>query len=201
MTPRKGPSEKLLTLAKLPRPAGNFVTLSSLAQLLELPLPSARIAAGRLEKKGVLWRVGPGLYANRLADPSIEQLAGILWSPSYLSLEWALAFHGISQQKTSEATCVTLHRPRRVQTPLGTLSFVHVAKSLFFGFKKEPVLPGVESWVAEPEKALLDWIYLRRRAGEPIALDEFRLSLLRPTILKQYSQPFPASVKTHLELR
>src|SRR5205814_1695286 len=109
MTPlRKGPTDKIMALAKLPRPAGNFVSLSSLAQLLELPVTSARIAARRLEKKGVVSRVGPGLYANLLAEPSLEQLAGLLWPPSYLSLEWALAFHGLSTQRPSEATCVTL---------------------------------------------------------------------------------------------
>ena len=32
----------------------------------------------------------------------------------------------------------------------------------------DSVRPGIEAWIAEPEKALLDWIYLRRRAGESI---------------------------------
>jgi predicted transcriptional regulator of viral defense system len=187
----KGPAEKIMALAKLPKPAGNFVSLSSLAQLLELPLPSARIAARRLEKKGVLTRVGPGLYANHLADPSLEQLAGLLWPPSYLSLEWAMAYHGVSTQKPSEATCVTLQRPRRVQTALGILSYFHLSRPLFFGFKKEKVHAGIEAWVAEPEKALLDWVYLRRRAGEPVALDEIDRRLLRPTVLKRYQQAFP----------
>ena len=169
---RTGPAQKILCLSKLPRPAGNFLSLSSLSQLLGLSVPSTRLAARRLEKKGVLSRVGPGLYANRLAEPSLEQLAGLMWVPSYLSLEWALAYHGLSAQKPSEATCVTLHRPRRVDTVLGTVSYSHLSKSLFFGFRKEPVRAGVEAWVAEPEKALLDWIYLRCRSGEPIAFDE-----------------------------
>ena len=38
MTPsRVSQAEKIVSLAKLPRPAGNFVSLSSLAQLFELP--------------------------------------------------------------------------------------------------------------------------------------------------------------------
>jgi len=171
------------------------VSLTSLAQLLDLPVVSARVAAGRLEKKNVLSRVGPGLYANHMADPSLEQLASLLGPPSYLSLEWALAYHGISTQKPSEATCVTLGRPRRIQITLGTLSYFHLSKSLFFGFRKETVRPGIETWVAEPEKALLDWIYLRRRAGEAIALDELDHRPLRPAILKRYQQVFPSFVQ------
>lgn len=189
--PRKGPTEKILALAQLPKPAGNFLSLSSLAQLLELPLTSARVAARRLEKKGILSHVGPALYANHLADPSVEQLAGLLWPPSYLSLEWALAYHGLSTQRPSEATCITLQRPRRMQTRLGTLSYFHVSKPLFFGFRKEKVRAGTEAWVAEPEKALLDWIYLRRRAGIPVTLDEIDHRLVRPTVLKRYQQAFP----------
>jgi len=116
-------------------------------------------------------------------------------------LEWALAYHGLSQQKPAEATCVTRHRPRRVRTVLGTLSFSHVGLPLFFGFRKEKVRLGIETWVAEPEKALLDWIYLRRRAGEPIALDEINLKTLRPKILKQYSMSFPPSIRAVLARR
>jgi predicted transcriptional regulator of viral defense system len=192
---RTGLAEKILILAKLPQPAGNFLSLSSLAQLLDLPLPSARVAAKRLEKKNVLSHVGPALYANLLADPSLEQLASLLWAPSYLSLEWALAYHGLSTQKPSLATCVTLHRPRRVKTVLGTLHYSHLSKSLFFGFRKETIRPGVETWVAEPEKALLDWIYLRRRSGEPVALDEIDVRPLRPALLKRYQKAFPAFVQ------
>jgi predicted transcriptional regulator of viral defense system len=188
-------ADKLLTLSKLPRPAGNFLTLSSLAHLLELPIASARVAANRLEKKNVLRRVGPALYANLLAEPSIEQLAGLLWQPAYLSLEWALAWHGVSLQRPHDATCVTLGRPRRVISALGALSYFHVSKPLFFGYQKERVRAGVETWIAEPEKALLDWIYLRRRAGEFIALDEMNTKKLDPAKIEKYAVPFPSSVK------
>ena len=81
-TSRTGQAQKILSLAKLPRPAGNFLSLTSLAHLLGLELPSTRLAALRLEKKGILSRVGPGLYANLLAETSLEQLASLLWSPS-----------------------------------------------------------------------------------------------------------------------
>jgi predicted transcriptional regulator of viral defense system len=170
------------------------VTLSSLSHLLGLSVPSARLAAIRLEKKGLLSRVGPSLYANLLAEPSVEQLASLLWIPSYLSLEWAMAYHGISQQRPQEMTCITLHRPRQVHTSLGTLSYFHLSKPLFFGFRKETVRPGVQSWVAEPEKAFLDWIYLRRRAGEATPLDELNVQVLREKILRNYGRHFPPFV-------
>lgn len=65
-------------------------------------------------------------------------------------------------------------------------------QAAFFGFKKQKIRAGIEAWVAEPEKALLDWVYLRRRAGEPVALDEIDWHLLRPAVLKSYLKAFPA---------
>lgn len=192
---RIGLAEKILRLRRVSTPAGNFLSLSSVAQLLDLPVATARVTARRLEKKGVLARVGPALYANRLAHPTLEQLAGRLWPPSYLSLEWALAHHGLSTQKPYEATCVTLQRPRRVQTFLGTLRYFHLSRPLFFGYRKEKLPLGVETWIAEPEKALLDWIYLRRRAGDPIALDEIQWEACRRHVLQRYARGFPPFVQ------
>ena len=96
---------------------------------------------------------------------------------------------------------MTLQRPRRVRTVLGSLSYAHLSKPLFFGFRKETVRPGVEAWVAEPEKALLDWVYLRRKSGEPIAFDEIDFSRLDPEILKTYSRKFPVTVQKELTHR
>ena len=90
---------------------------------------------------------------------------------------------------------MTLERPGRVRTVLGVLSYSHVSRPLFFGFRKEKLPQGAEAWVAEPEKALLDWIYLRRRAGEPIALDEIDLRPCRRTILERNARAFPPFVQ------
>lgn len=198
--PRMDFAEKIVRLTKLRRSGGNFLSLSTLSQLLELPLASARVAARRLEKRGILSRVGPALYANLLAEPSLEQLAVLLWPPSYISLEWALAYHGVITQKPHEMTCVTLQRPRRVRTALGTLSYCHLSKALFFGFRKVSLRPDVQTWLADPEKALLDWIYLRRRAGEAISLEEIDPRACRPRRLARYARLFPTFVQANLRL-
>ncbi len=83
---------------------------------------AVRQACWRNQRVGLLCRVGPSLYANLLKSPRGEQLAVILFPPAYLSLNWALSYHGFTQQATPTLTCVTIGRPRRVETFLGGIS-------------------------------------------------------------------------------
>jgi hypothetical protein len=49
--------------------------------------------------------------------------------------------------------------------------------------------------VAEPEKALLDWIYLSRQEGLPTALDELHVQFLDLAKLRDYADRFPRTVR------
>jgi hypothetical protein len=79
--------------------------------------------------------------------------------------------------------------------------------------EKHPYLPGLESsllnsiWgfretatcynkslIAEPGKALLDWICLNRQEGLPTPLDELRLQFLTPVKLRAGALRFPRTV-------
>jgi hypothetical protein len=48
--------------------------------------------------------------------------------------------------------------------------------------------------IAEPEKALLDWIYLNRQEGLPTPLDELYLQFMARVKLRDYAQRFPRTV-------
>lgn len=186
--------EKIRRLAALPRPEGNFLSLTSLARLFEISVPSARVVAKRYERKAVLRRVGPELWANLLGDPSREQLAGLLHPPGYLSCEFALLRSGAITQIPRELIVVTTGRPRRVSTPWGPLRYQHVAPERFFGFDVQRLETGAQTWVAEPEKALVDWVYLGGRAGEGPALDEVDFRRLDRKKLRRYAAAFPPQV-------
>ena len=49
--------------------------------------------------------------------------------------------------------------------------------------------------IAEPEKALLDWIYIRRQDSLPTATDEFTLDKLDRKRVLDYVEKYPSSVK------
>ena len=137
---------------------GKLLTWASLLQVCGLSEPAARKALERLEKKGLIFRAGPGLYACRLFPPSLEEIAMAAGRPCYISFESALSRYGILSQSPMVLTCATRKKPGNVQTPAGEFLLRHICAHLFWGFREEK---GV-LW-AEPEKALLDWLYWKRK--------------------------------------
>lgn len=189
----------LSILRDLPSPEGDFLTVASLAKLTGLKDSAVRQVCWRNQHVGLLRRVGPSLYANLLKSPKGEQLAVILFTPAYLSLDWALSYYGLTQQVTPTLTCVTTGRPRRVGTFLGEISYIHFAEQRFFGFEQVKTTSGAETILAYPEKALLDWIYYRRLKGKAIPWDEIDLSTLNLQRLWQFADHFPPGVRGTLE--
>ncbi|MFI5333601.1 MAG: hypothetical protein ACHQT8_00350 [Chlamydiales bacterium] len=78
--------------------------------------------------------------------------------PCYVSLQTALFHHGMIDQVSRAITVVSLARTRRIQTPLATVSVHHVAPEFFFGYESDPK---TQVKLATPEKALLDFFYLK----------------------------------------
>ncbi len=77
--------------------------------------------------------------------------------PAYISLQTALFHHGLIEQVPSVVYAVTPGRPRRLATPMGTISFHRMPPELFKGFE---LSSGSDAKIATPEKALFDLLYL-----------------------------------------
>jgi predicted transcriptional regulator of viral defense system len=78
-------------------------------------------------------------------------------SPSYVSLQTALHIHGLIEQIPVVLYAVTLGRARQTATPLVTISYHHLPPELFCGFE---LADESDAKIAEPEKALFDFMYL-----------------------------------------
>jgi len=129
-------------------------------------------------------------FHNRFGHPTLEALAMIVGTPCYISFESALERYGILSQVPLVLTCASTSRSKRQRTPLGELLFHRLHPALFFGYRAEN---GV-LW-AEPEKALLDWIYLhRKRHGVTPALDELDWSPLDVERLQEWAGRYPRPV-------
>ncbi len=110
-------------------------------------------------KKG-LYVFGPGYSKAPLCK---EVLANQIYGPSCISLEYALAFHGLIPERVETITSVTPKRDKQFQTPIGRFTY------RFLGQEKYPL--GIEQvWIdkshpalmASPEKALCDYIALNK---------------------------------------
>jgi predicted transcriptional regulator of viral defense system len=156
-------------------------------------------ALRRQERRGLVEHVSRRLYVNKLAHEfSPRELVGILRPDAYISLESALAEWGISTQSPSALTCVTTGFPREFRTASVQIAYRHIAKKLLWGFEVKRTRHGSYR-IAEPEKALLDWIYLQRQEGLPTAFDELSLKAVDWKNLHRYAVRFPRAVRTALE--
>lgn len=122
--------------------------------------PSVSIQLSRLVGSGITERPVRGWYVNPFAPPSAEELSMVIRHPSCLSMEYALAKHGILSQNVYTLTLVTPRLPYTYRTGNGVFEYHQIKRSLFRGYVIEGSI-----LVAEPEKALLDLIYVRHVRG------------------------------------
>jgi predicted transcriptional regulator of viral defense system len=150
---------------------------------------SLLVALHRLAASGTLERVRRGYYrvAARPADEAA--LANVLYRPSYLSFESALARHGILSQIPYTMTFATTRRSKRMTIGGREAEFRQIKKELFFGYKLESGL-----YVAEPEKALLDELYMMARGRASVSIDELDISPLSWTKLRAFAKRFPKEI-------
>jgi predicted transcriptional regulator of viral defense system len=93
-----------------------------------------------------------GSTTSRLALPELISAP----YPSYVSMQSALFHRGVIEQVPAVTYAATLGKPRRVNTPLGTISFHQLPAELFLGFDVDA--DGAK--IATAEKALFDILYL-----------------------------------------
>lgn len=151
--------------------------------------PNIRIQLSRWVKKGLLVGLKRGLYCFDAANLDELALAGRLYSPSYISLESALNFYGVLPDVPQTTTSITPVTTKIVETAGLRFYYARIDPKLYFGYV--PLAP--ESSIAQKEKALLDYFYLRkiRKTGD------LRLNLksFDRVLYRKYGQPFPAWVR------
>jgi hypothetical protein len=123
-----------------------------------------------LLRKGIIIRVKKGLYvfgeAYRKAPYSKEILSNLMYGPSYISLEYALQYHGLIPERVEAITSVTTGRSRRFTSPLGLFIYRGIPLSAFrIGMDRIEIGEGRAFLIATPEKALADKIYNDRGPG------------------------------------
>ena len=147
------------THARLIRMGASVFRTADAAAYLGSSVSTASRLLARLATAGHLQSLRHGVWAvpGRL-DPLA--LPGHLTAPfpSYVSLQSALYYHGVISQISNVIYAVSVGRTRMFRTPLGTVSIHHLQPEFFFGFE---VMETAGVAMATPEKALLDYLYLR----------------------------------------
>lgn len=143
----------------------------------------------RWTRAGRLYQLRRGVYAlappYQKAKPHPFVVANQLARPSYVSMQAALAYYGMIPEYVPVVTSVTTARPGRWETPFGIFVYRHLQPSLWRGFHQVETSPGYKAFIASPEKALLDLIYLQPGGDTRAYLQELRLQNLEQVDWKE----------------
>jgi predicted transcriptional regulator of viral defense system len=145
-------------LQRLRALATPVVETRDVAAVLEVSLSNATTILRRLAVTQMVVHLSRGRW---LVNEKIDRLAlAELLSapyPAYISLQSALFQHGLIEQIPSVIYAITPARPRRLRTPMGTISFHRMPPELFTGFELSSTS---DAKIAIPEKAVFDLLYL-----------------------------------------
>lgn len=144
-------------------------------------------------RKGLILQLRRGLYvlgkADRRVEPGDLFLSAQLYAPSYVSLEYALGMHGIIPEMVAQVTAVTTKNVASFKTELGNFEYQHIKRDAFRGFTAAKDQAGLTYFLAEPEKAVVDFIYLNlprfKRGDREIFTQSYRFQNLESLNLKK----------------
>ena len=167
-------------------PPGGLFDETAVRDLFDDRSEAARkLLVHRAVAAGEIIRLKPGLFllapAYRKTDPHPFVIAAMLHSPSHVSLESALAHHGLIPEAVYQVGSVTSSRSRVFETPVGVFSFVRVpADDPRAGVRALKIDERSWVFVAVPLRAIADIVYTRKtvsweRDGPSFLTDSLRI--------------------------
>ncbi len=130
------------------------------------------------QKKGYLKKIINNFYIfsdKKLSEFEMNFISNQLYQPSYLSLEYALRFYNLIPEMVFLYTCVTTKKTKRIKTIIGNFDYRSIKENLFFGYKLIRN-DKISFKIAEPEKALLDFLYFRSDIKNKKDIYELRIN-------------------------
>ena len=103
-------------------------------------------------------KIRNGLYALRTDPPAEEAIANRLYPPSYISFEYALSRYGIIPESVYTITSATTRITREFVVNNKSFAYSRIKKKAYGGYKTDKI-GGIIVLIAEPEKALADYLY------------------------------------------
>ena len=137
------------------------------------------------QKRGLVVKLRKGLYmlgeSDRKLMPSRLFLANQLYQPSYISVEYALAFYELIPERVYDITSVSTKKTTDFKNVFGNFIYQHIKTSGFNGYQQIIDENGFNCFIAEPEKALIDYCYLNSslfKTEHALIFDSLRLQNL-----------------------
>lgn len=156
------------------------------------------------QKNGYLNKIINKFYIikdKKFTDCEVNFIANKLCEPSYLSLEFALNYYSLIPEIVFWRTSITSKKTKKYTVEIGNFLYHSIKEQLFFGYKLVKFNNSAFK-IAEPEKALLDFLYLRKDVKNENDLYELRINeyeykeIIDQEKLKKYLEKFDSKILT-----
>ena len=140
------------------------------SSILEKSFSNVNEKISNLIKNGDLIRLKKGFYTfskpYQTKPIDLISVANSLYTPSYVSFDYALSFYGMIPERVSEITSATSKNEKLFETPIGRFSYKKVS-SVAYSLGIDWIYDDVEGgrFIATAEKALCDKIKYDRGIG------------------------------------
>lgn len=171
----------------------DYLNLADLEKILERKRDSLAVLVHRLVKDGFLIRLQPGIYTTPEKFAKLDRIANQLYYPSYLSFDTVLGRGGILNQIPYSLTFATTRKSKRITLGGTDVIYSQLKPELYFGYELKQ---GIN--IAEPEKALLDQLYLVSLGKTSLDFEELNLIDLDKKKFLTYAAKFPGRIKRGL---
>lgn len=164
----------------------SFWHISELKKIYRGNNASLKVLFSAWVKKKMIYHLGRGYYTFSLAKVDYLSLANIFEPQSYVSFEYALFYHNLIDQVPSTVTLVTKKRSKKIKMSNWVFEYTHLKQELFFGYNLKDKI-----YVATPEKALADLVYLIARGKRLTELDTLEKNKINQQELVKIFKKYP----------
>lgn len=124
-------------------------------------------------KSGEIIQLKKGMFVSKnyllsiqanfaLRDNYLQYIAGIIYQPSYLSLEYVLSLKGLIPEAIYSYTSIAMKTTRDFKNKLGKFNYQNIKDDLFGGFEVSEFDGGKRIRIATKAKSLFDYLYLKK---------------------------------------
>ncbi|MEJ2543442.1 MAG: type IV toxin-antitoxin system AbiEi family antitoxin domain-containing protein [Calditrichaceae bacterium] len=173
-----------------------FFNYEDIAKAFNISRPSAIVTANRYVQAGLIIRLKRNLYILRekwesLGRDQLLQLGNLLQVPSYISLMTALSYYDITTQiQQGYIESISVKRTRQFNIENCIFTYSKIKPELYKDFIREN-----ELFIAKPEKAFLDAIYLQHLGYYKIDLPSIDLTKLNEKLINNFAKSYPPSIQ------
>jgi len=170
-------------------------SLDDIKNILKIKRTSAKVFVSRYVKNGYIVRLKRNLFILKEKWENLDitqkyQIANIIVVPSYISFTTALSYYGYTtqiQQNYFEST--SIYRTKLVEIENNVFKYSKLNKKFYFGFVKKD-----NFFIALPEKALIDSLYLMAKGKYRIDLSAIDFSKFDKNLILKIVKKYPKRI-------